>query len=278
MRLDRKLALVTGGAQGIGEATVRRLAAEGAQVIIADIDEGKGRALAEALGDPHRFTRLDVSDGAAWEALAGKIARGHDGLDIVFLNAGVTSWPVSSPHSASGLDALSSRLVEKILPVNLGGVAHGLAHCFPLAQAVGGTIVATASTAAIINYSADPIYTASKAGVIALVKSLAGELAAAGVRLCAVSPGSIDTQMYPENHRESRRAAGTLAAPDYLASAVMTILEQGQPGDLWIARPEDRGFWVYEPGTLPNVIGGDSIPAGARFVAADPLARLEPVA
>lgn len=266
MDLKDRLALVTGAAHGIGAATARRFAAAGATVIIADVDADGGMALAAELGAPHRFVRLDVASAAAWEELAAAIAAEFGGLDIVHLNAGIAGWPLGQPHSGSGLDTLSSGLIDRLLPINLGGIAHGIAHCFPLVEARGGTIVVTGSTSAINQYVADPIYSAAKAGALALVKALHAEFAARGVKLCAVSPGAVETRIIPDTIKDAARQRGLLASSEFIAEAVMTAILEGKPGDWWIARGEDRGFWVFEPNRLPAA--GEPIPQGARFVAA----------
>lgn len=269
MRLEGKLALVTGAAQGIGAATARRLGEAGANVIVADLDVARGTALANALGPSHRFVALDVAEAPGWGRLAADILATEGGLDIAFLNAGVTARPAGDPVSGSGIEVMTEEILGRVFPVNVYGVALGLIHCFPLARARGGTIIATGSTAPLIRYGADPLYSASKASVIALVKALAGEFAEAGVRLCGINPGSVDTRMYPANMREQRRADGGLASPEYLAGAVLNVLERGKPGDLWMARPQDRGYWVYEPNLLPDVALATDLPESAGFVPAN---------
>jgi NAD(P)-dependent dehydrogenase (short-subunit alcohol dehydrogenase family) len=263
-----KSALVTGAANGIGAATARRLAAEGLQVILADIDTAGGAALAAELGAPHVFIRLDVTLEEDWRALAAALPAG---LHVAFLNAGTTGRPDFDPQSADMLPAMTPELIHRVIGVNLVGAALGLHYVHPLLRAAGGGhIICTSSTAGIDGTLSEPAYAASKAGVIALVKSSAVSLDGLGITLCGICPGSIDTRMYPANFRPGRLAAGALGSPEYLADAVMAVLREGQPGDIWMARPEDRGFWVFEPRRLPNRGRGEALPDGPRFVPCGP--------
>jgi len=266
--MNGKSALVTGAANGIGAATARRLAAEGLHVILADIDAGSGAALAAELGPPHRFIRLDVTLEDDWRALAASLPLG---LHVAFLNAGTTGRPDFDPQSADMLPAMTPDLIHRVIGVNIIGTALGLHYVHPLVRAAGGGhIICTSSTAGIDGTLSEPAYAASKAAVIALVKSSAVSLDGLGITLCGICPGSTDTRMYPGNFRPGRLAAGALASPDYLADGVLAVLREGKPGDIWMARPEDRGFWIFEPKRLPNRSRGEALPEGARFVPCDP--------
>src|SRR6185369_5612037 len=95
--LQGKIALITGGAKGIGAATARRLARASATVWMADVDDGNGRELQQSLGAPHRYVHLDVTDPAAWKSLVADMTSAHGGIDIMFLNAGIMFRPRGAP-------------------------------------------------------------------------------------------------------------------------------------------------------------------------------------
>ena len=160
--LTGRKALVTGGAQGLGEGMARALASAGATVVVADLQDEAGTKIAEALGSAHGFVHLDTTDDANWEsAVAATIAR-LGGLDIVVNNAGVeiTSLLVD-------LDPAGAR---KQLEVNLLGTALGIKHAFRVmrpggAAGAGGTVINVASVAATIAFPGIGVYSATKSGV-----------------------------------------------------------------------------------------------------------------
>ncbi|RIL06472.1 MAG: hypothetical protein DCC71_06605 [Proteobacteria bacterium] len=183
-RFDGARALVTGGASGIGLATARQLAAEGARVALLDQD-GAGAA---AAADELRGVALvaDVRDAAGVEAAFAAAARQLGGLDRVFLNAGV--------GQVAPLAAYEPADVERLVAVNLLGVYHGLRAALPHLREAGGAIVANASCSGIQPTRGEAPYSAAKAGVIALAQSAALEYGPK-IRVNCVSPGMIRTPM-----------------------------------------------------------------------------------
>jgi NAD(P)-dependent dehydrogenase (short-subunit alcohol dehydrogenase family) len=156
--LDGKVAIVTGGASGIGLATASRLAAEGAQLVIADLNEDGGKAAAADLGA--RFVRADVGHPADWANVVAEAEEAYGGLDIAFLNAGVTS-------QQPDVTKISDELYRKVMGANVDGVVFGARAVVPaLERRGGGAIVATASLAGIIAFAPDPLYTATKHAVV----------------------------------------------------------------------------------------------------------------
>ena len=187
MRLEHKVAIVTGAGSGIGKATVALFRREGATVIGADL---KGADI-----------DCDAGDEAAVKALVDKAVADHGRLDIVFANAGV------SGGLASILDQTAEDWAE-ILRVNLIGPFLAIKHAAPImTEAGGGSIICTASVAGLRSGAGGPAYSASKAGVISLVKTAAQQLTGSGVRVNAICPGLIETGM-TEFVYERARAKG----------------------------------------------------------------------
>ena len=187
MRLHGKIAIVTGAGSGIGKATVDLFRREGATVIGADL---KGADV-----------DCDASDDAQVKALVDKVIADHGKLHIVFANAGISG----------GLASIFEQSVDdwtEILRVNLIGPFLAIKHAAPhMAEAGGGSIICTASVAGLRSGAGGPAYSASKAGVISLVKSAAQQLTGSNVRVNAVCPGLIETGM-TEFIYERARAKG----------------------------------------------------------------------
>lgn len=185
MRFDGHRVLVTGGASGIGEATCRLLAAEGAAVTVADRDEAGARRVAEAIGG-HAAT-VDVRDGEAVTRVVRAAAEAMGGLTDLVNNAGT--------GTAKPLVDYTDREWELLIGVNLTGTFNGIRAAAPLlAEAGGGSIVNNASLTGLRPTRGEGPYSAAKAGVLALTRGAALELAPA-VRVNAVAPGMIDTPL-----------------------------------------------------------------------------------
>ncbi|QEC48171.1 SDR family oxidoreductase [Baekduia soli] len=181
MRLEGRTALVTGGAGGIGAATVRRLAAEGARVIAADVDLERADKVAAEVGA--QAVALDVTDGAAVRAA---FAAAGD-IDILVNNAGTDRF-------AFFLDT-DEALWDLVLDLNLKGVLHCTHAVLPSMHRRGGVIVNVASEAGRVGSQGSVVYSAAKAGVIGFTKAIARESARYGVRVNAVAPGPIETPL-----------------------------------------------------------------------------------
>ncbi|MEO6716477.1 MAG: SDR family oxidoreductase [Novosphingobium sp.] len=178
-RLGGKVALVTGGAQGIGAAIARKLAEHGAAVWLGDIQADKGAAVAAEIGG--QFVRLDVTDPTSWEAAVAKIG----GLDILVNNAG------DGCGGAIETTPLADHL--RVIDLNLNGVWLGIRACVPmLAARGGGSIVNISSIDGLAGIAGLSSYVASKFAVTGMTKALALELGDRGIRVNSVHPGMVD--------------------------------------------------------------------------------------
>jgi len=218
-RLRDRVAVVTGGGSGIGLATSRRFAAEGATVVVVDVNAEAGNAAAEEV------VACDVSDDEAVAALFDGVAARHGRVDIAFNNAGI-SPPDDDSILVTGLDAW-----ERVHRVNLTSVYLCCKHVLPHMQRQGkGSIVNTASFVALMGAATSQIaYTASKGGVLALSRELGVQFAREGIRVNALCPGPVATPLLMElfakdPERAARRLVhvpmGRFAEPEEIAAAV----------------------------------------------------------
>jgi NAD(P)-dependent dehydrogenase (short-subunit alcohol dehydrogenase family) len=234
-QLEGTTAIVTGAASGIGRATSRLLAEEGCRVIVADIDADGGAAVADEIGG--EFRALDTSDPAAWDEVMEAVG----GVDIAYLNAGVTTLPpgtgLSDPEG-NHITQLLEQHYRRAVGVNIDGVVFGARAVVPgMIARGGGVIVATSSLAGLIGFPPDPIYAATKHAVIGLVRSLGPQLAPAGVSVHAVCPGITDTNIVADSAKDQLRAAGfPLIPPEQIAAAVLQAIRSDETGAAWVCQ------------------------------------------
>ncbi|WP_375399341.1 3-oxoacyl-ACP reductase [uncultured Amnibacterium sp.] len=222
-RLRGRVAVITGGASGIGLATAERLAAEGARVVVADLDDTAGRAAAERVDG--YYVRADVSVKADVDALFDEVAAQFGSVDIAFNNAGI------SPADDDSIETTELDAWDRVQRVNLTSVylccRAALRHMVPQGR---GSIINTASFVAVLGSATSQIsYTASKGGVLALSRELGVQYARQGIRVNALCPGPVDTPLLRElfaadPERAARRLVhvpvGRFAQPAELAAAV----------------------------------------------------------
>jgi 3-oxoacyl-[acyl-carrier protein] reductase len=195
-RLTDRVAIVTGGASGLGAATVRRFVEEGARVTIADIDEARGTALARELGAAGHFVRCDHTDRRQCRAAVEATLARFGALDILHNNAG---GPFAGP-----VESADDATLERVIGVNLIGVFKMTQEALPALReagkrrAGGAVILFTSSLQGIKARPNYTVYTASKHGIVGLVKGLALELAPANIRVNAICPTVTETPMLPK--------------------------------------------------------------------------------
>jgi NAD(P)-dependent dehydrogenase (short-subunit alcohol dehydrogenase family) len=222
-RLEGRVAVITGGGSGIGLASARRLASEGARVVVADVDEAAGKAAAE--GVDGLFVRTDVTVEADVEALFAAAADAYGSVDVAFNNAGI-SPPDDDSILETGLDAW-----WRVQQVNLTSVFLCCKAVIPYMQRQGkGSIINTASFVAVMGAATSQIsYSASKGGVLSMSRELGVQFAREGIRVNALCPGPVNTPLLRELFasdpaRAARRLVhvplGRFAEPDEIAAAV----------------------------------------------------------
>jgi 3alpha(or 20beta)-hydroxysteroid dehydrogenase len=224
--LTGRRALVTGGAQGLGEGMARALAAAGAHVVIADLQEDLGPKVAESLGTGHGFVHLDVTDDGNWASAVEQAIGVLGGLDIVVNNAGV--------EITSLIVDLDPAAVRKQLEVNLLGTALGIKHAFrAMREQQSGVVINVASVAATIAFPGIAVYSATKSGVDRLTRVAAMESGKLGygVRVNCLYPGLVPTAMGAGLANDVARI-GLFGSPEEAVGAVVELTPSGRLGEV----------------------------------------------
>ncbi|RLA46176.1 MAG: short chain dehydrogenase [Gammaproteobacteria bacterium] len=248
-RLDGKVALVTGGGSGIGKASALAFAREGARVVVADVDVDSGQATVHAIenaGCHAIFVKVDVSQRSDVEAMISKTIEVYGRLDCAFNNAGIEG-AVGTPIADYAEDNW-----DRVIDINLKGVwlcmKYELAH---MLEQGGGAIVNMASVAGLVGGTFGAAYHASKHGVVGLTKAAAIEYGNAAIRVNAVCPGVIRTDMAKRFMRDdqkiesvitSRHPLGRLGTPDEVAETVVWLSSDAASFITGQALAVDGGF------------------------------------
>jgi NAD(P)-dependent dehydrogenase (short-subunit alcohol dehydrogenase family) len=215
MKLEGKVALITGGGSGIGREIALAFAREGAKVLIAEFDESSGNAVASEIGETARFQQCDVSQEADVEAAIKATVDAFGGLDIVVNNAGVgeQGW-------------------DRTIAINLSGVYYGCKHgAEAMASRGGGVIINLASILGLVGIGFTDPYVAAKHGVVGLTKNFAITYARRGVRVNCINPGFIETpmtQLFRENPQlreqiEQQTPMRRMGTPEEIAKAALFL-------------------------------------------------------
>jgi NAD(P)-dependent dehydrogenase (short-subunit alcohol dehydrogenase family) len=251
-RFTGKVVIVTGGASGVGRATAERFAAEGASVVVADVDDVGGKQTTDtiqAAGGAATYVSTDVADEEAAVALVRAALDTYGGLDVAVNNAAILGRFLPTADTPT-------EQFDDIVAVNLRGVFLGMKHQIPaLLARGGGSIVNVSSAAGLQAQPAASAYTASKHGVNGLTKTAAVEYAAAGVRVNAVNPGGIDTPMVAKlfaSFDEATRAAmaeapdlhplGRSATPAEVAAVIAFLASEDASDVVGACLPVDGGL------------------------------------
>ena len=227
-RLDGKVAVVTGGASGIGAGTVQRFVEEGARVVIADLGTEAGEALASELGDAAVFCRTDVSSEADVKAMIETAQTKFGGLDILFNNAGFGGVSGDTDTIELGPE------YDATIGVMFTGVVLGVKYAIKIMKAQkSGSIISTASVAGVQGGLGPHVYSGIKAGVIGFTRSIALELAAFNVRANAICPGGIATNIFkPMVDPENKLNEATADVMRPMLANLHPIKRSGEPADI----------------------------------------------
>ena len=234
--------LVTGAGSGIGAAVVAAATAAGDRVLALDIDSRNGQQVAQRTGAT--FQQCDVSDPDHWSSVVAALE--EFGIpDRVHLNAGIQIAPPNAPLAEYQFDAMTLERYRRMMGVNVDGVVYGLKALLPILNP-DCAIVVTASLAGIVPYSVDPLYAMSKHAVVGLVRSLGPTLDERGIRINALCPGGIDTNIIPE---EQRTQQAVFMSPEGIADEVQVLMEAEETGKSWAKVSESKAvFIIRAPG------------------------------
>lgn len=238
-RLDGKVAVVTGGASGIGEATVRLFAEEGASVVIADIQDERGEALAGALGGVAVFQHTNVMQEAEVQGAVARALSEFGRLDCIFNNAGIGG--VTGP-----IDQIAMEWYDVTMNILLRGVFLGMKHAASVMKEQGsGSIISNASVAGLQAGYGGHVYSAAKAAIIQLTRTVAVELGENGIRVNCICPGGIATPIFKALFGDVDEATAMEMLKPRLAQ-IQPIKRSGLPEDiakaaLWLAS-DDSSF------------------------------------
>lgn len=259
--LSGKVAIVTGGASGLGRATAELFVAEGARVVVADVNADQGQAVARELGEAAVFKRTDVADADEVQELVDLAVERFGGLHVMFNNAG-TGSNIGS-FLEDDLDDF-----QRVISVNLFGVMVGSQRAARhMAKHGGGSIINTTSIAALRPGGGVMSYRASKGGVIVFSQSLAIELGPYGIRVNCIAPGLIPTAItnYDMTTVRSRMQpldrAGT---PADVANAALYLASERSAQVTGVVLPVDGGASVGAPGRPRTKAGAERPPAAGR--------------
>jgi len=243
MRLEDKVAIVTGGSSGIGKAIAERYVEEGAEVVIADIDEEEGEEVADEIGC--EFTRCDVSDWENVKDLVESTVERHGRLDVMVNNAGI--------GSRSTIEEMDIDEWEKILSVDLDGVMYGTKAAVPHLKETEGCVINMGSIYGLTGDIGATAYNAAKGGVVNFTRSVADDLAHQNVRVNSICPGFVDTPMIEEamedeefkQHVMNMTPMKRVAQPEEIADVAVFLASEESSYITGVNLPVDGGWTAH---------------------------------
>lgn len=240
MNLEGKVAIVTGASSGIGKSIAERYSWEGAEVVVADLNEEDGRQLADEIDGT--FMKCDVSNWENVKQVVEDTVEKYGKLDIIVNNAGI--------GSVESIEDMEIEDYEKIRSVDLDGVVHGCKAATPYLKETEGTIINIASIYGLVGDIGATAYNAAKGGVVNLTRSVADDLAQYNVRVNSICPGFVDTPMTEESLKEDEfrehvlgeTPLGRVAEPEEIASAALFLASDEASYITGVNLPVDGGW------------------------------------
>lgn len=216
-RLDGKVAVITGGASGIGRGTVALFVREGAKVVVADIQDDKGERLKEEFGQAVRYVRCDVTREADVKAAVDLAAKAFGRLDCIFNNAG-------TPGALENAETVTAEGFDSVMRLHVLGAMFGMKHAVPAMRAQGGgSIISTASIAGLRNGYGPLLYSTAKAAIVHMTKVAAAQLGPMNIRVNCICPGLIATPIFAKGVGLATQVA------DQTVTAIQGVMKNSQP-------------------------------------------------
>ena len=245
--------LITGAASGFGKAVAQQLVGRGEQVVLLDVNDADGQAVADELGAP--YLHCDVSDYDEVLATTAKAAEIAGGLDAFFLNAGITS-------GCGFGDDFDVAKYRRAMGINLDGVVFGVQAALPVLQRRGGgSIVCTASMAGLTGTPFDPLYGANKHAVVGLVRALGPALQPQGISINAFCPGFAETKIIVDIKEHLQGVGVPIIPVEKAAASVLKIFDSGETGQAWLLQA-GRDVMPYTFRGIPGPLADDGARAG----------------
>ena len=238
--MEGKVAIVTGGASGIGKTICEKLDCEGAEVVIADVDKKKGVELSEEIGA--EFKHCDVSDKENVENIIEETVEQFGKLDIMVNNAGI--------GSTNSIEEMDEEEWKNILSIDLDGVMYGTKAAVPYLKETEGTVLNTASIYGLVGDVGATAYNAAKGGVVNFTRSVASDLAQHNIRVNSICPGFVDTPMTEESledeefreHVIGNTPLGRVAEPEEIADVAVFLVSDQASYVTGVNMPVDGGW------------------------------------
>jgi len=221
MRLENKIAVITGGASGIGGAGTRRFAAEGAKVIVLDINDQAGTALEQEFPNV-MYIPTDISSEGAVKAAFARIGETYGRVDVLYNNASVFLG-----GRDGRLGDIEENIWKKVLSINLDGTYHCTKYALPLMMTHGGSIINTASSAGVVGIPGCGAYTATKGATVTMTRSLAVDYGKYNIRANCIAPAAIETEMVKESNLNDPNFDN-----DFFLRQITPLRRWGKPEDV----------------------------------------------